>query len=541
MEIPFVSNLINIEQREFSFSGKVEIFFPELGNPLVFDFIISSEYPLKSYDSESIKFYNKELVEYKHVMQSGLICIHTAHNTNFNIKLKIDFDALRDWIIKYYIKKNDDLKYEHIIVGEKSINDTHYSYVFSETNKAFSKGEYGTVKLYRLNHGLYKDKPILNFIVQHFQSSSGELKPCAWNQFYLDQKPHIDGLYYFLEDTPAEHDKFAYTKWGQLRFSAIFLTLIDSYEQQNLDSLTGLVIPLFLGYKISPSEIHWQVALLEIGRFPIKGVPERKHGRKTGFWITALNDTEIIWGITRNASYKYFFGRGIFSKRITEKRILIIGIGAIGSMIAQTLTRCGCRYIDFIDYDIKEPENVCRSEYQFSNGITNKTFELQRILYDISPFLNSTPLNNNYFERLIKTFYLDKEYQNQINEELLRYDLVFDCTTDNDLMYVLDSLELGPDLVNISITNHAREMVCAFHPNIYNFVNNQFSNVLKNDIKDLYEPTGCWNPTFKASYNDISTLVQLMLKHINKILNGDRPKRNFVIQEIEGNLKIVEF
>ncbi|MBK7872890.1 MAG: ThiF family adenylyltransferase [Saprospiraceae bacterium] len=67
----------------------------------------------------------------------------------------------------------------------------------------------------------------------------------------------------------------------------------------------------------------------------------------------------------------------LFGEKLTNKKILIIGVGAVGSMIAKTLTRGGCRFIDFVDHDLKEPENICRSEYIFSNGITNKTEELK--------------------------------------------------------------------------------------------------------------------------------------------------------------------
>jgi len=111
-------------------------------------------------------------------------------------------------------------------------------------------------------------------------------------------------------------------------------------------------------------------------------------------------------------------------------------------------------------------------------------------------------------------------------------------------MYVLSLLDLNVDLINMSITNHAKELVCAFHPNIYQFVNNQFVNVLENDVEDLYNPTGCWSPTFKASYNDINVLVQLALKHINILFENDKPKNNFVIKSDEkhpSNLNVIEF
>lgn len=540
-EIPFVKKINRMEQREFSIVGNVEISFEELDAPLTFDFQINLEYPLKSYDSESINFSNKDLVSYNHVMQNGNICIHTSHSTSITEKLKIDFNALRDWIIKYIVNNDRDSNYEHIVVAESAINDISYSFIFTECEESFSKGELGTVKLSLLNDGLLRGRMNYNFFIQKFVPIMGDSKKCQWNQYYNRQRTHLEGLYYYIEDAPVTQGRFAYTNWSDLSLPTDLLNLLHEHERENLNKLRGKVIPLFIGYKTIGSEVHWQAVLLEIGKFPIEGVPERVNGRKTGKWNSTLVDTEISWGLTRNSSYKYFFGRGVFSQELTEKKILIIGIGAVGSMIAQTLTRGGCKYIDFIDHDIKEPENVCRSEYRFANGITNKTAELEKIINEISPFVNSTKLNDNYFEKLVKSFYSDTERQKKFIDDLKPYDLIIDCSTDNDLMYVLNSLKLETDLINISITNHAKELICAFHPNIYKFVNNQFSNVLKNDVEDLYEPTGCWNPTFKASYNDINVLVQLALKHINRIISGEKAKNNFVIHEADNSLKIVEF
>ncbi len=540
-KIPFVKKINNIEQREFSIVGNVEILLEELQDSLSFDFQINLEYPLKSYDSESINFSNKDLVSYNHVMQNGNICIHTSHSISITEKLKIDFNALKDWIIKYIVNQDEDLNYEHIVAAESPINDISYSFIFTECKESFSKGELGTVKLSLLNDGMLRGRTNYNFFIKKFIPISGDSKNCQWNQYYNRQKTQLEGLYYYVEDAPVTQGRFAYTKWSELSLPTDLLNLLHEYERENFNKLRGKVIPLFIGYKTVGTEIHWQAALLEVGKFPIEGVAERINGRKNGKWNSFLVDAEISWGLTRNSSYEYFFGRGVFSKELTEKKILIIGIGAVGSMIAQTLTRSGCKYIDFIDHDIKEPENVCRSEYRFANGITNKTAELEKILYEISPFLNSAKLNDNYFEKLVKSFYTDPERQKKFIDDLKPYDLIVDCSTDNDLMYVLNSLELETELINLSITNHAKELICAFHPNIYKFVNNQFSNVLNNDVEDLYEPTGCWSPTFRASYNDINTLVQLALKHLNRIISGEKAKNNFVIQEADNSLKIIEF
>lgn len=540
-EIPFVSKINKIEQWEFSIIGNIEVSFKELCEPLNFDFKIEKEYPLKSYGSESITFSNIELLPYNHVMQNGNICIHTSHSTKIEEKIKIDFSSLKDWILKYYINKEQDNNYEHIVVKESEINNHKYSFIFTDVKKSFVKGEIGTVHLSLLNDGLHRENHIWNFYVQSFETLlTKEFTRCEWSEHYINQKTHLEGIYYFLEESPAIHNKFAYSKWDELSLSSTFLNMLFEIEKDNLKNI-GKVIPLFIGYKISTQKIHWQVALLEVGNFPLKGVPERVNDRKTGKWLSAFNNSEIKWGLSRNSSYEYFFGRGKFADSLTKKKILIIGIGAVGSMVAKTLTQCGCTRIDFVDYDIKEPENVCRSEYRFANGITNKSTELEKILFEISPFINTTRLNNNYFEKLIKSFFSDKDYQLIFKNELENYDLIIDCSTDNDLMFVLNSIQLEAELVNISITNHAKELIFAFNPNIYSFVNNQFSNVLDNDVQNLYEPTGCWSPTFKGSYNDIASLVQLALKHFNRTENHEKAKNNFVIQEIDNSLKIIEY
>lgn len=542
-EISFVEKIYFIEQRESYITGKVKIAFDGLAEFLDFDFRIAPQYPLRTYDSESITFINKELIAFNHVMKGGDICIHTSHSTNLKEKLIIDFNSLKDWIVKYYINREKDIKYEHIVINGSPVNDTYYAYLFTECKNSFFKGECGEVRISSLNSGIYKDKTILNFFVQDFTSIHGEKKACQWSNVYKSKQITANGFYYFIEDTPAIHGKFGFSYYHEIShlLSTDFLNLLHEFEKRNIKQNRKQVIPLFLGYKINETEIHWQVTLITIGNFPLKGIPQTVNGIKTGKWNSGLLNEEIRWGLTKNISYKYFFGRGIFSEKLTKKNILIIGIGAIGSIIAQTLTRCGCQYIDYVDYDVKEPENVCRSEYKIVNGITNKTQELNKILNEISPFINSNYLNNNYFQYLIKSFFTDKDYRENIERELNNYDFIFDCTTDNDLMYVLNSLSLDVEMINISITNHANEMVCAFYPNIYKFVNNQFSNILKNDVQDLYEPTGCWSPTFKASYNDINVLVQIALKHLNELIFNNKQRNNFVITEESNNYKILEF
>lgn len=543
-EIPFVYNVYEVEQREISIEGKVHIVYDELGSEgLHFGFSIYNSYPLKVHDSESIKFNNIELLKYKHVMPDGGICIHTSHSTNFFEKLVLDFQSLKVWIDRYYLNGESDTHYEHIIAPESDIGGGYYAYHFTDCEREFLKDEFGTVLISQLRLGYYREKPVSNNFVQRFVSAKtrGE-NNCMWSALYKAVEIHSEGIYCFMKVPPAKYGRIGFDNWTDLIpfLSEEFLKFLHIYEQRAKGS-NGRLIPIFLGYNTIEPEIHWQVIMLKIGEFPLEGVPERVLGRKTGNWKTELRSQEIKRAVSRNCSYDLFFGRGVFHEKLTNAKIMIIGIGAVGSIVAKTLTRGGCKFIDIIDYDVKEAENVCRSEYTFMSGFTEKTAELQNILCDISPFANVNVLKDRYLDSGIKMYYTDQSCQENLKENLNFYDLILDCSTDNDLMFVLNKLKLETTILNLSITNHAKEMIGAFYPNMYRFVNNQFSNVLHNDVSDLYSPTGCWSPTFKASYNDINVLVQLAMKHLNKLEILGKPKSNFVIQEIEGSLKVVEF
>lgn len=540
--IPFVNRIYNLEQESYFIKGKVEISFDGLKS-LDFELLIKPQYPLKDHDSESIKFINKQLVEYNHVMSDGAICIHTSHCTILEQKLLLDFNSLKNWIVKYYLNLGNDENYEHIVVPESMIDNRYFSYIFSETERSFINGEFGLVDLTILRNSIYKEKLIHNYLVQSFESTSKNY--CIWSNHYKNAETTHYGYFVFLEKTPATYNKFILENWQDLNglIPDDFIQELHAYES-SMSEKGKTIFPVFIGYKTINDEIHWQVALLESGKFPVKGVPIKVNGLKTGKWKGVFISQKIIWALSENASYSYFFGRGSFSPLITERKILIIGIGAIGSILAKTLVRCGCKNIDLTDIDTKKPENVCRSEYEFNYGLSDKVAELANILHSTSPHCDIKIVNKEYFESIIKVFHKNDEARAIFCEQLNDYDLVFDCTTDNDLMYILNSLSLECTLINLSITNHANELVCAFYPNIYDFIINQFENVLSNDIDDLYSPTGCWSPTFKASYNDIDLLVQMGLKHINHIFSTKMAKNNFIVTFDGSNnqeLKIKQF
>jgi hypothetical protein len=293
--------------------------------------------------------------------------------------------------------------------------------------------------------------------------------------------------------------------------------------------------PLFCGYRIPGGGVHWQAMMIFMEDLPI--VPIRVGTGKNRLWFTDFKQGAIQWAETEDISYKYFFGRGSMPEDLANKKVLIIGVGAIGSIIAETLTRCGAKNLTLHDIDIKEPGNVCRSAYPFYTSINEKTLDLELLLKQISPHVECASLKSE-FDLAIKGYAATSKDVTALAGLFDEFDVIFDCTTDNQLMRVMDAIETKAQVVNLSITNHAQDLICAFSPNVTETVLLVYG-LLKRDVDaDMYNPTGCWNPTFKASYNDISSKAQYAMKHIIRMLSGVEPKSNFYITEDEMDLNI---
>jgi hypothetical protein len=499
---------------------------------------INPFYPFQLHGSETIRFENLDLIKYNHVMADGLICIHTSHSPDLEKKLSYDLNSLRQWVNKYYINVESDDHYEHIIVQSKPIEGIESCFLFTDLHHEFKSGDFGQIEYSWLNLGMHEGKKIDTFLVQTF-NISGKTICSRWSNCYASLSK-LKGMYVFLPAPPVHNKRFAVRKWSDLEpyVNSAFKDFFYRAQNNNYEKREFNYVPLLVGYSLPNGVVHWQCAAIEAGVFPVyqkRSAISRLNEKK-------FDEKEIGWLQTRNTSPNYFFGRGTLAQKLIDAKILIIGIGAVGSNLAATFVRGGCVQLFLADYDVKEPENVCRSEYPFSTGLNSKVADLTIHLQKISPFVEVN--SHELFTDQIK-YLLNNGYDDHIVKEVLeKYDFIFDCSADNDLAYLLDKLKLQTRVLNLSITNHARELTCVTNPNLYEWLVNIFQK-LNTDLTDLYNPTGCWNPTFKASYNDIATLVQFAIKQINLSLESSQAIRNFYLQTAndrgEFSIKLNQF
>lgn len=541
-DIEFISIASPFQSDKNGFiTGEIGIHIDGMPSQLIFQTKISPHYPNKSFGIEPIHFYNKSLIEYSHIMEDGAICSHLTPCRDYGNRLKNDLLMLKKWVEKYYINGEKDQNYEHIIIEYSLVDDIYYALHFSQLENRPMNGEYGYASVTNIREGSHNGKIVKNMLLQHIIKAGGKIiNKCQWSKNYMGLSSY-SYPYIFLSSAPCTHNKFGLKAYDELN---AYLTeeqihFIHQYEKALCEKkFKGLKVPLLIGYPLPNNNIHWIASILTIGSFPTEGYPERINGTKTGKWLAKFYQEKIDWAMSYDSSHKLFFGRGAFDKAFIDKKILIIGVGAVGSILAKTLARCGCMKLSVFDYDIKKPENICRSEYEFITGVIDKTLELSNLLSAINPHIEVEILKEE-FECFIKAN--DKGLCDIAKKILDSYDIIFDCSTDNDLMEILEELSPSSDIVNISITNHASELVCGFSPNITQFVKTAFDSILKNDLTDLYNPTGCWSPTFKASYNDIALMVQYAINHIHKMLINEEAKQNFILKDTEQGLKITKY
>ena len=181
---PFVHSTSGFNQESNGVvTGNITILFDSLREGLNFSLKILPQYPYGSYESESITFYNANLIGYGHVMGDGSICIHTSHSPSLRKKLSIDFTSLKSWIEKYYTNKEKDSHYEHIITGEHTFIEKYISFTFTDIEYKFSDIEHGKVNYSKLSNSIYKNKDIYNFIINSFITKDSTYY-CNWSKSY---------------------------------------------------------------------------------------------------------------------------------------------------------------------------------------------------------------------------------------------------------------------------------------------------------------------------------------------------------------------
>ena len=139
-QIDGVDILTPFESEEFRLKGNIKISIEDV--QLDFAVEILDCYPLSFQGQEAIRFINKDLISFNHVNRDASICLHTLHSPDIKQKLAYDIDSLKQWVRKYYIEKDTDNHYEHIIVPVESGTEGDV-FLFTDVDYLFNDDDFG--------------------------------------------------------------------------------------------------------------------------------------------------------------------------------------------------------------------------------------------------------------------------------------------------------------------------------------------------------------------------------------------------------------
>jgi integrative and conjugative element protein (TIGR02256 family) len=530
----------NIRKEDNYYKGKIEVNY--LNEILSFDIAIPHNYPLTHPNSDniSILFKNKDYVGVNHVNLDGTVCFHPDKNEDFDEKFLYEFECLKQWIKDYYILKKEDENYTYLIHTTEigCINKLY----FTNTKNNFSKNSFGTFNFSIFSDEKYGKKKLPIKKLFRLGFDIGEID--TWSDSFIKElkgKTCRKGLYYFIEEEPLRKTTIGrkgIETWDELKnyLSDDFIEHLYKGLKKDFNKSYYYEKSVFLiiGYKIPTNEAyeeHWDLIRISKNNIPIefKRIPRNELQKANKSFEYKLKKNRINWGTVENIDYNRFFGRGKLDDKITNSNILIIGCGALGSSLAEMLVRGGVKNLTIEDFDTIKGGNLCRANYDLNDLILFKTNRLANRLQSISPFVNldEIPIKLSNYDI--------QNVENYLNKNI---DIIFDCSTDTEVTYIIDKLNFTGTTFSLAITNNAKSFVSITGNNLTKQAKTIFDFV-ENEPPSYFEGTGCGYPTFEANYNDINALLNIGLKVINNNYLKNKNHESFIIQpDFEDELKI---
>ncbi len=276
--------------------------------------------------------------------------------------------------------------------------------------------------------------------------------------------------------------------------------------------LLGFPIP----NRVGEAEVllHWFGFLLpKLTSGKVKGFrPTKENYRRQDELKIFRDDVEIDWVRTENWHADEIGSRSRFSPPLRHAKILIIGVGALGSSVAHLLVRSGINDPLLIDGDSIEIGNLCRHTAEMRDLGEPKAQAVMTSLNSLSPHVRATCISKNFSE-------LDDQEKKHVADQ----EVIFDCTASDRLISELAQLEWPEEklFISASLGLYARRLFYfAFHGSHFPqelFVQSVAPYISKEleEYKGLKLPRegiGCWHPLFPARIDDIWLMASLAVK-----------------------------
>ena len=245
-----------------------------------------------------------------------------------------------------------------------------------------------------------------------------------------------------------------------------------------------------------------------------------------------LRKKNINWIKSENWTQEQIGSRSNIDSIVKNYNYLLIGMGALGSMIAESMVRSSILNLTIMDSDTLQIGNLCRHTLTMVDIKKNKVAALYNHLNLISPNANIQTIDKN--------FSLDFKDDNKL---LKNSNVIINCSAGTQVIYDLQkySFESGKYIFSFSLSLGAKRLY-AYFSKISNYSPEDYLAKIEKwiekdtqenaDFKFPREGVGCWQLVFPANFEDVCLMSSISMKFITENLSEKNVKTSqFVVFE----------
>jgi ThiF family protein len=284
----------------------------------------------------------------------------------------------------------------------------------------------------------------------------------------------------------------------------------DLHDRADHLLLAGFPVPVRIGEP--DRQMHWQaIQLPRLERKVINGF----RPNALGYWLTSKDGTladarPLEWLMAENWHPDQLATRGRLDARLASSQVVLIGAGALGSMIGELLVRAGVWDIMILDHDVVLAGNLVRHTLTLDDLGKNKAEALARRLASISPSVRAVAIE-------------DRFPGGSLDPRILGAGLVIDTTGEHKVLEAMAEAEWAgdPTFASFAISMHARRLFAflaqsnRFDAGVFDAAYGPFGQEERDrDEERPWEGVGCWHPVFPARADEMwlmaSTAIGLL-------------------------------
>lgn len=371
-----------------------------------------------------------------------------------------------------------------------------------------------------------------------------------WGAALSDTRTSGTAVWIALPSIPVQAPWQSASTWRELTTMLFSMNvnleeiLVQAGVQSRRFSCQKNVDTLLLGFPLServgeePLRMHWlaiDLNLCDRSSSPKGFRPIERNRRFFDSQITR-SSASLTWIRTTNWASDQLRTRGEAESDIRCKRILILGCGALGSIVAENLVRMGVQHLGVLDNDALNVGNLSRHTLTMSSVGRTKAQSLAAHLNDCAPDINATAYP-----------YIFPPSDKSVAIELRSYDIIVDCTGSDDVLDSLSSFEWHTEKLFVSLAMSWRaEGLIAFSTSAALFPSVQAKHAFRSSIIPRMDDTarmegiGCWHAVFPAAADDVQLWGAIGTKYIRRAALNPNHSQHYYRQRNDGSVERID-